>query len=72
MSKTSTPLRFPGVYVAASTPFGPDGAVDFSAHQAHCAHLVEGGVAGIIPVGSLGEYEALTDDERGRSGEVGR
>lgn len=64
MIKTSTPVRFPGVYVAASTAFGPDGAIDFAAHQAHCAQLADGGVAGIVPVGSLGEYEALTDDER--------
>ena len=56
--------RFPGVYVAATTLFQVDGAVDFDACQAHLARLAEGGVTGVIPCGSLGEYEALTDDER--------
>ena len=56
--------RFPGVYVAATTLFQVDGAVDFDACQAHWARLAEGGVTGVIPCGSLGEYEALTDDER--------
>lgn len=56
--------RFPGVYVALSSPFRPDGSVDFDAHAHHCAQLVEGGVSGLVPVGSLGEYEALTTDER--------
>ncbi|HTW10525.1 MAG TPA: dihydrodipicolinate synthase family protein [Acidimicrobiales bacterium] len=64
MVQTSTRPRFAGVLVAASTPFGPDGALDLAAHEQHCSHLAEGGVTGIVPVGSLGEYEALTDDER--------
>ncbi|HLK01203.1 MAG TPA: dihydrodipicolinate synthase family protein, partial [Streptosporangiaceae bacterium] len=58
--------RFAGVYVATATPFRPDGSVDFGRYEEHCAWLADAGVAGIIPNGSLGEYEALTDDERGR------
>lgn len=60
----SKELRFPGVYVAVTTPFDAAGGVDFKVHEAHCARLAEAGVNGIVPVGSLGEYEALTDDER--------
>ena len=56
--------RFPGVYVAATTLFQGDGAVDFDACQAHYARLAQGGVAGLVPCGSLGEYEALSEDER--------
>jgi dihydrodipicolinate synthase/N-acetylneuraminate lyase len=56
--------RFPGVYVAVATFFDEAGALDLDAYQAHCAWLADGGVAGLVPVGSLGEYEALTDDER--------
>ncbi|MGH9105054.1 MAG: dihydrodipicolinate synthase family protein [Acidimicrobiales bacterium] len=56
--------RFPGVYVATSTPFRPDGGLDVDAFQSHCSHLAEAGVTGLVPVGSLGEYEALSDDER--------
>ncbi|HTV11594.1 MAG TPA: dihydrodipicolinate synthase family protein [Acidimicrobiales bacterium] len=64
MTGTPAAARFPGVYVAISTPFGADGSIDIDAHQAHCAYLAESGVAGLVPVGSLGEYEALSDDER--------
>jgi 1-pyrroline-4-hydroxy-2-carboxylate deaminase len=56
--------RFPGVYVATTTPFRADGSVDLDACQAHFARLAAAGVAGLVPVGSLGEYEALSDDER--------
>ena len=40
------------------------GQLDLDACQAHFARLAEAGVAGLIPNGSLGEYEALTEDER--------
>jgi 1-pyrroline-4-hydroxy-2-carboxylate deaminase len=56
--------RFAGVYAATATPFEADGSVDFGRYREHCAWLVDEGVTGIIPNGSLGEYEALTDDER--------
>ncbi len=56
--------RFRGVYVAVTTLFRADGPVDFDACQAHYARLAEAGVAGLVPNGSLGEYEALTEDER--------
>lgn len=57
--------RFGGVYVAVTTLFRPDGTMDLDACQAHYARLAEAGVAGVVPNGSLGEYEALTEDERG-------
>lgn len=56
--------RFAGVYAATTTPLRADGSVDIERFRKHCAWLVDEGVAGIIPNGSLGEYEALTDDER--------
>jgi 1-pyrroline-4-hydroxy-2-carboxylate deaminase len=56
--------RFAGVYAATTTPLRADGSVDIEQYRKHCAWLVDEGVAGIIPNGSLGEYEALTDDER--------
>lgn len=56
--------KFAGVYVASTTPFGADGALDLDRFADHCAWLVDEGVAGIIPNGSLGEYETLTDQER--------
>ena len=56
--------RFAGVYAATTTPFRDDGSVDIGQFGAHCAWLIEEGVAGLIPNGSLGEYEALSDAER--------
>ena len=63
MTQSEKP-RFPGVYVATTTLFRNDGALDLDACQAHFARLAEAGVAGLVPNGSLGEYEALTEDER--------
>lgn len=56
--------RFAGVYAATTTPFRPDGALDAGLYERHCAWLADEGVAGIVPNGSLGEYETLTDAER--------
>ena len=57
--------RFPGIYVATTTPFtGDDLALDLDRYRAHCAWLVDEGVDGLIPVGSLGEYESLSPEER--------
>jgi dihydrodipicolinate synthase/N-acetylneuraminate lyase len=54
-----------GVHVALTTPFDPmSGAVDHEALAAHCDWLIEHGITGLVPNGSLGEYESLTHDER--------
>jgi 1-pyrroline-4-hydroxy-2-carboxylate deaminase len=58
--------RFPGVYAATTTPFRGDGAADPDAFAGHCAWLIDEGVAGLVPNGSLGEYECLLDTERAR------
>lgn len=56
--------HFPGVYVATTTPFADDWSVDLDAYRAHCRWLIDAGVAGLVPMGSLGEYESLEPDER--------
>jgi dihydrodipicolinate synthase/N-acetylneuraminate lyase len=56
--------RFAGVHAATTVPLRADGSVDIDRYQEHCAWLVDEGVAGIVPNGSLGEYETLTDAER--------
>ncbi len=56
--------HFPGVYVATTTPFAEDGSVDLEAYKAHCRWLVDAGIDGLVPMGSLGEYESLDPDER--------
>ena len=53
-----------GVHVALTTPFDLEGAVDRTAFEAHCDAVLAGGVRGLVPNGSLGEYESLTADER--------
>ena len=55
--------RFSGVYAATTTPFR-DGRAEVDEFAAHCAWLIDAGVAGLVPNGSLGEYECLSDSER--------
>ncbi|MGH3158496.1 MAG: dihydrodipicolinate synthase family protein [Streptosporangiaceae bacterium] len=59
-----TITRFPGVYAATTTPFRADGTVDIDAFAEHCSWLIASGVTGLVPNGSLGEYECLLDSER--------
>jgi 4-hydroxy-tetrahydrodipicolinate synthase len=56
--------RFSGVFAATTTPIATDGRVDLDRYAEHCSWLVDAGVRGIVPNGSLGEYETLTDAER--------
>jgi 4-hydroxy-tetrahydrodipicolinate synthase len=59
--------RFEGVYAVISTPFDQSGDVDERALRSHVRFLLdEGGVQGIIPTGSTGEFAALSAQERGR------
>jgi 4-hydroxy-tetrahydrodipicolinate synthase len=53
-----------GVLVATALPFREDRSVDFDAFAEHCAWLVAEGCDGVVPNGSLGEYQVLTDAER--------
>ncbi|MEO3823910.1 dihydrodipicolinate synthase family protein [Actinomadura sp. B10D3] len=61
-----------GVIVAAALPYREDAAapaglaVDYDRYAEHCRWLVAGGCRGVGPNGSLGEYSALTDEERRR------
>ena len=53
-----------GVLVAITTPFRDDLSIDFDKLQEHVAWLAGNGCHGIVPNGSLGEYQTLTDAER--------
>jgi dihydrodipicolinate synthase/N-acetylneuraminate lyase len=64
VSDDAAAVRFPGVYAATTTPFRDDGPVDLGRFAEHCAWLIDEGVAGLVPNGSLGEYETLSDAER--------
>lgn len=63
MSAHGPAARFAGVYAATTTPFR-DGRAEVDEFAAHCAWLIDAGVAGLVPNGSLGEYESLSDAER--------
>jgi dihydrodipicolinate synthase/N-acetylneuraminate lyase len=64
MPVTAGGITFTGVYAATTTPLRDGGQVDFDEFTKHCAWLADEGVAGVVPNGSLGEYENLSDAER--------
>lgn len=55
-----------GVFVATALPYTADLEVDFDAYAKHVRWLVDNGCDGVVPNGSLGEYQVLTPDERAR------
>lgn len=58
--------KFNGVYVALVTPFTEDFQVDYDKLTELCNWLIEEGVDGLVPGGSLGEYATLTGEERAK------
>ncbi len=59
------PAEFHGVLPALVTPFTDDGAnIDTRALTAIVERLIRGGVAGLVPGGSTGEFTTLTSAER--------
>ncbi|SEH00634.1 4-hydroxy-tetrahydrodipicolinate synthase [Nonomuraea solani] len=55
-----------GVMVATALPLREDLSVDYDGFAAHCRWLVGNGCDGVVPNGSLGEYQTLTPDERAK------
>jgi 1-pyrroline-4-hydroxy-2-carboxylate deaminase len=53
-----------GVWPAATVPFDAELRLDLDRLAQHLTWLVASGCAGVVVNGSLGEYEALTDQER--------
>ncbi|GAA4666666.1 dihydrodipicolinate synthase family protein [Streptomyces chumphonensis] len=67
----SAPLHTPdhpwrGVMVATTLPLKDDLSIDHDAYAEHVRSLLDAGCDGVVPNGSLGEYQTLTDDERAR------
>ncbi|KZE52165.1 dihydrodipicolinate synthase family protein [Brevibacillus parabrevis] len=58
--------RFEGVYVAIVTPFTSDYEVDYKRLTDLCDWLIQEGVNGLVPSGSLGEYATMTGEERAK------
>jgi 4-hydroxy-tetrahydrodipicolinate synthase len=59
-----------GIIPAMVTPFNEDESLNESALRQLVDHLIDGGVHGLFPTGSQGEFYALTPDERRRIWEV--
>ncbi|MFG2212170.1 dihydrodipicolinate synthase family protein [Streptomyces sp. NPDC048638] len=53
-----------GIMVATALPLRSDLSVDHDAYAAHVRRLLDHGCDGVVPNGSLGEYQTLTDAER--------
>ena len=53
-----------GVVVASALPFTPSLSVDLDKYAEHVRWLAENGCHGVVPNGSLGEYQTLSDAER--------
>jgi 1-pyrroline-4-hydroxy-2-carboxylate deaminase len=64
MTETRKPWH--GVHVATALPFNDDFSVDFDAYAEHVRFLANAGCDGVAPNGSLGEYQTLSEEERGR------
>lgn len=58
--------QFKGVYVAIVTPFTQSLEVDYQRLHEHADWLIQQGVHGLIPGGSVGEYASLTIEERAK------
>jgi dihydrodipicolinate synthase/N-acetylneuraminate lyase len=64
MTTSARPWR--GVNVASALPFNEDLSIDHAAFAEHVRFLAAGGCDGVVPNGSLGEYQTLTQEERAR------
>jgi 4-hydroxy-tetrahydrodipicolinate synthase len=60
------PFSAEGTWVAVATPFRADGALDEPAFRRLCGRLRDGGVSGLVVLGSTGEAATLEEDERDR------
>jgi 4-hydroxy-tetrahydrodipicolinate synthase len=63
--------QFTGILAAVVTPFTPDGsAVDAAAVKRLAEYIIGGGIHGLVPGGSTGEFTTLTPAERKRITEL--
>ena len=52
-----------GIIVPVITPFADDGTIDDAAYRKVLHHLIDNGVHGVFPMGTTGEFYAVSDDE---------
>ena len=66
MKAKSSTSTFHGVFAALVTPMKVNEEIDYAKLGAFTDHLIRQGIHGLIPLGSTGEYYALSADERER------
>ena len=64
MTNVTTDQPWHGVLVATALPLRADLSVDLDRYADHVRWLISAGCDGVVPNGSLGEYQTLTGDER--------
>ncbi|HKA69710.1 MAG TPA: dihydrodipicolinate synthase family protein [Actinomycetes bacterium] len=64
MASVTNDQPWHGVLVATALPLRPDLSVDLDRYAEHVRWLISAGCDGVVPNGSLGEYQTLTADER--------
>ena len=55
-----------GILTATATPFNHDLEINFAKYAEHVQWLAANGTHGVVPNGSLGEYQVLTNEERAK------
>lgn len=56
--------KFTGIIVANLTPFNADGSIDESAYRNHIEFMIEKGVHGLFPIGTMGEGINISLNEK--------
>lgn len=65
-----TKRKYAGTWTALITPFKQDESLDEEAYRAIIRKQAEGGVTGILPIGTTGESPTITDEESRRIFEI--
>jgi 4-hydroxy-tetrahydrodipicolinate synthase len=63
-------MTFRGVFTALATPFEADGGIDEAALRSLVERQIEGGVSGLVPMGTTGESPTLSHNEHVRVIEI--
>ena len=58
------PIDWKGVYAAATTEFHPDESLDVTATKRHFERLIDGGIHGLVVMGTVGEGTSLDPEEK--------
>ena len=56
--------RLEGLFCPTVTFFDEKGGLDVNTFEAHLHHLIDAGLQGVVPLGTMGEFTLLTDAER--------